>query len=190
MVETTMMPIRWAHAKCQAASRRHTVWRPQVAGRNGIARLADFRAWMGSDLLHNAFRGRLAEFMVSRALGCKAETRPGWDEFDLLTAERAPVEVKSAAYLQSWERTPPSAIQFSIRPASPRGDDARRERGLKRHSRVYAFALFDHGDRPTVKPLDVIQWTLYALGTDRLDNDCPGQKKISLRALVALGRAL
>lgn len=65
---------------------------------------------MGSDLLHNAFRGQLAEFLVSRALGCEAATRPGWDEYDLLTPDGVPVEVKSAAYLQSWEQARPSTI--------------------------------------------------------------------------------
>ena len=100
-----------------------------ISAGNGrpIAHLADFWAWMGSDLLHNAFRGQLAEFLVFRALGCKADTRPGWGEYDLLTPEGVPVEVKSAAYLQSWEQVRPSTIQFSIRPAKPvgRGRSAR-----------------------------------------------------------------
>lgn len=159
---------------------------PILLGETSVARLADFWAWMGSDLLHNAFRGQFAEFLVSRALECQGDTRPGWSEYDLLTSNGVPVEVKSAAYLQSWEQDRLSPVQFSIRPASRWGADGRRETESRRHSQVYVFALLHHKDRATVNPLDLAQWTFHVLSTDCLDRQCPSQKTISLGSLVAL----
>lgn len=42
----------------------------QSGGRNTDLTVSDFWAWAGSDLLDNALRGQLAEFIVGSALGC------------------------------------------------------------------------------------------------------------------------
>jgi hypothetical protein len=152
------------------------------------AALCDFWAWAGSDLLHNAYRGQLAEYLVARALGCASGARPGWDEFDLSTPDNVRVEVKSSAYIQSWQQARPSTPSFSIRPARRYGEDGREDE-LRRHSDVYVFALLHHSDRATVDPLDLAQWAFYPLATSVLDRVCPSQKTIALGALVALGAA-
>jgi hypothetical protein len=67
--------------------------------------LLDFWQWAYSDLLSNTNRGRLAEFIVARALSLGlTDVRIEWDAVDLVTPTGVKVEVKSAAYLQSWWR--------------------------------------------------------------------------------------
>ena len=65
--------------------------------------LTDFWRWSCSDLISNTARGVLAEFIVARALGLAEDgVRDEWARFDLCTPEGVKVEVKSAAYIQSW----------------------------------------------------------------------------------------
>src|SRR5437016_10634959 len=65
--------------------------------------LLSFWQWSTSDLVSNVTRGRLAEFLVARALGLEAEDmREEWAAFDLLSQEGIRVEVKSAAFVQTW----------------------------------------------------------------------------------------
>lgn len=64
--------------------------------------LHDFWRWSVSDLVSNATRGRLAEFIVASALGISSDVRDEWSPYDLLSPEGLKIEVKSAAYIQSW----------------------------------------------------------------------------------------
>jgi hypothetical protein len=74
-----------------------------AAGRPVGPAVADFWHWSRSDLLDNTERGVLAEFIVAIALGIPADgMREGWAAWDLTTPDGVRVEVKSAAYLQSW----------------------------------------------------------------------------------------
>lgn len=78
--------------------------------------LLDFWRWASSDLVSNATRGILAEYLVAGTLGLTTTTRIEWDAFDLITPTGIKVEVKSAAYLQSWYHKKLSTIRFAIRP--------------------------------------------------------------------------
>ncbi len=103
--------------------------RPRVhaARRDGVApipangvpvggTLLDFWRRSASDLLNNTTRGLLADFLVARALGLQEhEIRREWDAYDLVTPEGMRVEVKSAAYVQSWAQTRPSATSLRVR---------------------------------------------------------------------------
>ena len=56
-------------------------------------------------MLSNATRGRFAEFIVGTAIGLDIKIlREEWDAYDLLTNYGAKIEIKSAAYIQSWEQ--------------------------------------------------------------------------------------
>jgi len=67
-----------------------------------------------SDLVSNATRGRLAEFIVAQALNVDTSgVRDEWAAYDLLTSSGIKVEVKSAAYLQSWAQRRHSNILCS-----------------------------------------------------------------------------
>ena len=74
----------------------------RVGGTEFGTSLLDFWRWSASDLVSNATRGVLAEYIVATALGLADGVRREWDAFDLLTKDGVRVEVKSAAYLQSW----------------------------------------------------------------------------------------
>ncbi|MGD8564320.1 MAG: hypothetical protein PVG03_17390, partial [Desulfarculaceae bacterium] len=79
-------------------------------------RLIDFWQWYASDLLSNALRGTMAEYIVSRALHCSDAVRMEWDACDVRTDQGLKIEVKSGAYLQSWDQEQHSKIIFDIKP--------------------------------------------------------------------------
>ncbi|WP_128545428.1 hypothetical protein [Larkinella soli] len=151
------------------------------------ATLLDFWRWSVSDLVSNATRGILAEFIVAKALNVANGVRTEWDAYDLKTPSGIKVEVKSAAYLQTWAHQKLSAIQFGIGPT--KGWDA--ETNLYspltvRQADVYVFCLLFHQDKTTVNPLNIDQWAFYVLPTKVLNERCPTQKMISLNSLLRL----
>jgi hypothetical protein len=160
---------------------------PIRANGETVARLRDFWSWACSDLTGNTMRGALAEYLVAAALGAASGTRTGWDTVDIRTPEAWRIEVKSAAYLQSWAQSRTSGISFSIAPAS--GWDAETDTisaDLLRRSDVYVFCLLHHQDKRTLDPLNLDQWTFYVLPTRVLDEQCPAQKTIGLSSLERL----
>src|SRR4051812_27280372 len=78
--------------------------------------LREFWQWSSSDLVDNTLRGILAEYIVASALDLTHKPRVGWDAYDLETPAGVKIEVKSAAYLQSWFQKTYSNICFNIRP--------------------------------------------------------------------------
>ncbi|MBC9714342.1 hypothetical protein H9Y04_17415 [Streptomyces sp. TRM66268-LWL] len=152
-----------------------------------MGRLSEFWSWACSDLANNTMRGVLAEYRVAMALGAATGTRTEWDTVDIRTPEQWRVEVKSAAYLQSWAQSQLSEISFSI--ASASGWDAQTgtsSADVLRRSDVYVFCLLHHQDKQTLDPLDLDQWTFYVLPTRVLDERCPSQKTIRLSSLQSL----
>ena len=65
--------------------------------------LHDFWTWSFSNILSNATRGVLAEFIVATATGINIKNvREEWKPNDLETPDHITLEIKSAAYLQTW----------------------------------------------------------------------------------------
>jgi hypothetical protein len=97
------------------------------------------------------------------------------------------IEVKSAAYLQSWYQKRPSRITFSTRRTLAWDPDTG-EFGTvaQRHAQVYVFALLAHTDKPTVNPLELDQWRFYVLPTAVLDARTRSQDSITLKTLQEL----
>lgn len=150
------------------------------------ATLRGFWTWACSDLLSNAMRGVLAEYLVGLALGCvDGTTRLEWDATDLCTADGLRVEVKSSAYLQSWEQKRLSAISFGIAPANGWDHATNTYFGERvRQSDVYVFCVLNHTDKATVNPLDVDQWDFYVMPTGQVNAAFGGQKSVSLTSLL------
>ena len=124
--------------------------------------LLDFWAWQASDLLSNTLRGALAEYIVATALDIDSEdSRTGFYEYDLLYGDTR-IEVKSSAYLQTWER------------------DA------DRRSDIYVFCLFTEKDRASANPMLLEQWTFYVVRTDDINRILGSQKTASLSTLESL----
>ena len=148
----------------------------------------DFWAWSSSDLMSNALRGRVAEFLVAQALGVAGEVRNEWDAWDLTSKQGSTIEVKSAAYVQTWAQRGPSTPSFDIATKCGWSEATNKmEPDRKRQAAIYVFALHAHRDRLTVDPLDVDQWEFYVLGSRVLDARVPSQKSIGLPALLKLG---
>ena len=145
-----------------------------------------FLEWAYHDLRANTLRGVLAEYIVAKALGTLNTKRVEWDKYDL-RVDGIGVEVKSAAYVQSWG-TQPSTISFDISPTI--GWDASTNTyaaSAERSAAVYVFCLLTGTNREHVDPLDVAQWKFYVLSTSELDRQVPEQKTIRLGPLKALG---
>jgi hypothetical protein len=149
--------------------------------------LLDFWRWSASDLVNNALRGQLAEYIVAQALGTTHTLRVEWDSYDLITSNGIRIEVKSAAYIQSWYHKKLSSISFSIRPTIG-WNAATNTYGseLKRQSDLYVFCLLSHQDKDSIDPLNLDQWEFFVLPTSILNQVCTTQKTITLRRLQQL----
>lgn len=144
----------------------------------------DYWRWSGSDLVSNASRGILAEYIVGKALSCELGVRDEWAAFDLETPEGYGIEVKSSAYLQSWQQKKLSPISFSCKKARGWNPDTGMEDAEpRRHSDAYVFALLAHQDQATLNPLDLAQWEFYAVSTAWLDARERSQYSITLPSL-------
>ena len=149
--------------------------------------LSAFWQWSSSDLVSNAMRGVLAEFLVAFALGLSDGVRNQWDAFDLLLADGTRLEVKSAAYLQSWAHAKLSSIVFTIRPTLAWSSETNHlSSELRRQADVYIFCLLDHREKATLDPMRLEQWKFYLLRSGVLDERHPSQKTISLASLLKL----
>jgi hypothetical protein len=150
--------------------------------------LLDFWRWSVSDVLSNATRGRLAEFIVATATNIDTtKCREEWRAYDLETPEGVRLEIKSAAYLQSWFQRTPSKISFSTKPALYWDSLTNKfSETAKRHSDVYVFCLLHHDNKQTVDPLSLDQWEFYVLPTKELNNYTRSQHSITLKSLRGL----
>ena len=140
----------------------------------------DYWRWANSDLLDNAARGVLAEFLVAHALEQTIEPRREWGAFDVRTESGIKVEVKSAAYAQSWPQEFPSKITFNIAPRrdawNPEANEWKSFEEPARTADVYVFCLLGQPDDPDPDPMDLDQWEFYVLATATLDRERPRQK--------------
>ena len=150
--------------------------------------LLSFWQWSASDLVSNATRGIIAEYIVARALGLAEKgVRDEWAAFDLETLSGVKVEVKSAAYIQSWHQKRLSSITF-ITPKTRAwdADTNVQSREVRRQADVYVFALLALTDKATVDPLNLDQWRFYVLPTAVLDARTRSQHSITLKSLEKL----
>jgi hypothetical protein len=154
--------------------------------------LLDFWKWNGSDLISNATRGRLAEFIVASALCIDLSIpRDEWSAWDLTSPEGIRIEVKSAAYLQSWTQQKLSRIIFSIRPARTwDGSSGGMADEARRSADVYVFCLLRHQDKETLDPLDLGQWEFYVVQTSTLNNYQRSSTSITLQSLQKLTKGI
>jgi hypothetical protein len=147
--------------------------------------LLDFWRWSVSDILSNATRGRFAEFIVATALNIDMTIiRNEWSSYDLETNEEIKLEIKSAAYIQSWYQKALSKISFSTK-ETLHWDSLTNKPGTekKRHADVYVFCLLCHDNQQTIEPLNMNHWEFYVLATKELNDFKKNQKSITLQSL-------
>lgn len=148
------------------------------------ATVLDFWAYAMSDLRMNNVRGYLAEFLVAKAVGATAR-RTEWDDYDVLTPTGVRIEVKSAAYLQSWDQPRVSTIRFTGlrgRRLTPPGSYALE---ATFNADVYVFAVQTTRDHADYDPLDVSPWRFYVLPGPTVAG--AGYASMSLSTIQRLG---
>lgn len=151
--------------------------------------IIDFWSWAYSDLLSNTGRGVLAEFIVYSSLKFypppTSKMRTNWTPYDLTGPSGQRIEVKSAAYLQSWDNEYHKHISFDIAPKRAWDPVKGYSPQAKRNCDLYVFCLYKALSKD-ISPLDLDQWEFYILPTSILDEKIPTQKKIGLSSLLSL----
>lgn len=159
--------------------------------------LLDFWQWSASDILNNTSRGILAEFIVATSLNLDCNNaRSGWHAYDLLLPDATSIEVKSSAYVQSWNHKELSKISFDIRKTREWNEQTNElSKESKRQADIYVFCLLGtcllkHKDGETIytlkgkiNPLNLDQWKFYIVPASRLDEKFDGKKRISIESL-------
>ena len=150
--------------------------------------LLEFWQWSVSDILSNATRGRFAEFIVGTSVGLNPKNlRDEWDAFDIKTESGIKIEIKSAAYIQSWSQKEFSKISFSIKKTKHWDSNNGMSRGEpKRHADLYVFCLLKTKNQNIINPLKLEQWEFFVLPTYKLDNYPRSQTNITLGSLQKL----
>jgi len=152
--------------------------------------ILDFWRWAMSDLVSNAPRGVLAEFIVAYALGLTDGVRNPWGAFDLITSTGIKIEVKSSAYLQFWNQKNLSKIIFPIKASRTWNHETgvtTLSHDSSRQADIYVFCILAHKDKNTINPLDVSQWEFYVISTSLLNDKYPKHKTIGLSSLIKVG---
>ncbi len=159
-----------------------------VEGRALAFDLLSFWQWSSSDVVSNATRGVLAEYLVAQALGVAADSiREEWAPYDLKALDGTRIEVKSAAYIQSWHQDKLSRITFRVPKTHAWNKDTNRQSKTARYQAdVYVFALLAHTDQRTLDPLNASQWEFFVVPTTSLDLRKRSQHSIALPSLRTL----
>lgn len=149
--------------------------------------ILDYWSWSCSDLYDNTMRGVMAEFLVYSSLKTAANTkmRSNWLPFDVMSPSGRRIEVKSAAYIQSW--TPDniySKINFDIG-KKVAWDGTTYASEAKRNCDLYVFCVFTALTRD-ISVLNLDYWDFYVLPTCVLNEKVPDQKHIALSSLLKL----
>lgn len=149
---------------------------------------SDFWQWAYSDFMSNALRGVLAEYIVAHAASCTHRPRTEWSAYDLQTDAGLKLEVKSAAYLQSWEQKRHSPLRFDIAPK--KGWDAQTNTSAQASARsadMYVFCVFAAKEKDGADPCNLSQWFFLVCPTALLNERFGAQKSVALSSLEALG---
>lgn len=162
----------------------------QLVAPNGevVSNLLDFWRWAYSDLIGNAERGALAEYIVACALGINQTERIAWDKYDLITKDGISIEVKTSGYLQTWEQKTLSKLIFGIQPTygwNAKSNEYETEQ--RRQADIYVFCVHKHTDQSTIDPLIISQWDFYLMPTCVLNKRFGKQKTVSLKSLIKAG---
>ncbi len=152
-------------------------------------KLIDFWKWSYSNILSNATRGVLSEFIVASAVNVNIKTpREEWAPYDLITQEGIKIEVKSASYIQAWEQKNFSKISFSIKESNicKTEDLYKNNTGKTRAADVYVMCLLHHTEQKTIDPTNLDQWKFYVLSVKEINDYKRSQFSITLKSLEKL----
>lgn len=145
--------------------------------------------------------GRIPTYSIIPIVGCwqsslyfhhyavpppDSQMRVDWLPYDITSPSGRRIEVKSAAYLQSWTKEYYSQIIFDIAPKYGWTPEEGYAPERKRNSDLYVFCVYTALTRDK-SLLDLDLWDFYVLPTSVLNEKVPEQKKIGLQSLLKLG---
>lgn len=128
--------------------------------------IGDFWSWAFSDVTMNTTRAIYTEWLVALALGLTGIPRDEWADQDLIYRDTK-IEVKSSAFLQSWEQKKASAIRFDIK---------------SRAAQIHVFCVQTDTELTKADMLNPVRWRFYVVPTRLL----PSQKSVGLSRLKDL----
>lgn len=125
---------------------------------------------------------------MGSALGALKAGRTEWDAFDLEYGGVG-VEVKSSAYIQSWEQEGQlSTIGWNVAKHyffDRETNDWSKERG--RPAKCYVLCLYaEEEDRSPAKVLDLGNWEFYVVPTQVIDRELEDQKTVGHNRIKSL----
>ena len=155
------------------------------------ANVGDFWTWAYSDVLSNRNRSIFAEFLVGAALDItKQAVRTEWNAYDLAYRGRR-IEVKSAAYAQSWKQRVRSLVKFDVAPKRAWiAATNEYHRTPTRFSDCYVFCLFTAVEDAYARVLDVNVWEFYPVSTAEIERRCLILRSLSLARLRTIAPAV
>ncbi|WP_462273393.1 hypothetical protein [Methanohalophilus sp.] len=154
----------------------------KIEGLNGIT-ICDFWSWAYSDILNNRNRSIFAEFIVANSLDLINNPRVEWDGTDL-RYKNFKIEIKCAAYVQSWNQKKLSTIRYDI--SKKRCWDALIDEYYEipvRFSDCYVFCLYNETNLDNRNILNVDKWDFYVVSTKDINTRFENQKSVSLSRL-------
>jgi hypothetical protein len=128
-------------------------------------------------------RGIFAEFLIGSTLNVLEQPRREWDSHDL-DYKGQKIEVKSAAYIQSWHQGRYSNISFGIESKYVYSYETNTYSSVRaRFADLYIFCLLNEKNVELIDVLNTEQWQFYIVKTSVLNTLFPNQKRISLSTL-------
>lgn len=147
------------------------------------ATILDFWKWAYSDILTNRNRSIFAEFIVGHLLGVLDNPREEWAPYDFEYNGKK-IEVKSAAFVQSWEQEKPSKISFDISKKQELDDEGIYFTGETiRPADIYVFCLFSDMNLDSADVLNLDSWLFYIIPTHHIDEKFGDQKNVTLNRI-------
>lgn len=135
-------------------------------------------------------QGRIAEFIVAKALGInESQNDQYWTLWDL-TYRGKKIEVKETSYYHSFNKDGKISKQrtFGIPKANGSYDpEVSGNTEFRRQNDVYIFCLNIGETKEDSYPLNLNNWEFYIVPTEIIDDKCKDNKTISLGRIKSLG---
>lgn len=146
--------------------------------------LRDYWRWSASSVMDNTARGLVAEFLVATAIEGYIPDQPRveWDPYDFeadIDGRKVSIEVKSSAYVQSWEQKEYSKLQFDIKPTRKWNPETGKYSSEPCRADIYIFcALVEESICEHAAVLNTDNWRFRVVSKELLDQEFLGQKTI------------
>lgn len=135
-------------------------------------------------------QGRIAEFIVARALGiCESQNDQYWTLWDL-TYRGLRIEIKETSYYHSFNREGKVSQQRCFGITKAHGTYDREISGndeFCRQNDIYVFCLNTGNTEAESYPLNLNNWEFYIVPTVMINEKCGDNKTISLGRIKSMG---